>query len=239
MSSLPSEKLLAQQAAWLAPARARLLRKANIAHRQSVLDLACGTGAVTEELLRRADGQVIALDISQQALQNPHDTKNFIGVRRVCGRAEELPFADRSFDLVFCQFALLWLDAPRALREIHRVLTPGGMLAAIEPDYGGLIEHPPEIVTRDLWLSALTRAGGDPLIGRKLPGLLVELGFDVQVDLLDRLMEPSPARFDFLAELPKNDAEKALFSQRLKAAEKLPFQVAHLPLFLITAEVPA
>ncbi len=43
---------------------------------------------------------------------------------------------------------------------------------AIEPDYGGMIEYPPEIAAKDIWINALTRAGADPFMGRKLPGML-------------------------------------------------------------------
>ena len=84
------------------------------------------------------------------------------GAAAICGRAEQLPLADGTFDLVFCQFALVWLDGPAVAREVFRVLQPGGVLAAIEPDYGGMIEHPPEIATRDLWMAALAAPGPNP-----------------------------------------------------------------------------
>ena len=64
----PSAELLRRQAAWLAPARARLLRRAEIARRRRVLDLACGPGTVVEELVQRSGGSVVALDCSRTAL---------------------------------------------------------------------------------------------------------------------------------------------------------------------------
>ncbi len=233
--TIPSADLLERQAAWLAPARARLLRRAGIARRCSVLDLACGRGAITEELTRRSGGRVVALDCSRNALAG--GAVHFAGAEAVCGKAEQLPLADNAFDLVFCQFALLWMDAPAAAREIRRVLAPGGVLAALEPDYGGMIEHPPEIATRDLWLAALRRAGADPCAGRKLPGLLAAAGFDVRVDLLDRLLPPSPLRFDLLEGLPLSEEETALL-RRAKQCDTLlddSSRVAHLPMFLILA----
>ena len=66
--SLPQAELLRQQAAWLAPARARLFRRVQIAQRQRVLDLACGYGTVTGELVRRCGGSVTALDCNPEAL---------------------------------------------------------------------------------------------------------------------------------------------------------------------------
>ncbi len=168
--NLPSAELLRQQAEWLAPARAKALRRAGIGQRRKVLDLGCGFGAITDELLRRSGGEVVALDCRQNVLSS--DTQSFAGAGRVCGDALRLPFADGTFDLVFCQFTFLWIDARSAIKEIHRVLQPRGMLVAIEPDYGGMIEYPQEIAAGGLWLSALTRAGADPCIGRKLPGML-------------------------------------------------------------------
>jgi SAM-dependent methyltransferase len=234
--SLPPFDLLEQQAAWLAPARSRLLRRVEIARRRRVLDLACGPGIVTEDLARRSGGKVLAVDCSRRALTERRD--HFTDSAPLQADAERLPLADGSIDLVFCQFALLWLDARKAIREIRRVLTPGGALATIEPDYGGLIEHPPEIALRELWILALCRAGADPLVGRKLPSLFGEAGFQVQVELPDRLLPPSPVRFDLLGGLPLSGEERASLDRARQADEawgSLP-RTAHLPLFFIAAE---
>ena len=233
---LPSTELLRQQAEWLAPARARALRRAGIAKRRKVLDLACGFGAITEELRRRSGGEVVALDCRQNVLVV--DPRPFAGADRVCGDALRLPFADGAFDLVFCQFTFLWIDAYSTVKEIYRVLQPEGMLVAIEPDYGGMMEYPPEIAVGGLWLSALTRAGADPCIGRKLPSILRQTGWKIEVDLLDRLMSPSPTRFVLLEELPLTDEEKTTIS-RIKAADAAlaeSAKVVHLPMFIIIGE---
>ena len=234
---LPSRRLLEAQAAWLAPARARLLRRANVARRRRLLDLACAGGTTVEELLRRSGGEVVALDRDWRALaERP---RQFHGATIVRGDAERLPFADATFDLVFCQFALMWLDLSAAVAEIRRVLAPGGALAAIEPDYGGLIEHPPEIAVARLWRAALERAGADPCVGRKLPAALAAAGFEVRTDLLDRLEPPSPLRFDLLGELPLTDGERAELdrARQTDAALDSAARVVHLPMFLVTAEV--
>lgn len=233
--SLPAHSLLQQQAAWLAPARARLLRRARIAGRRRVLELACGYGDATAELVRRCGGRVVALDRNRMALIEAAEALR--DARRVCADAQRLPFPDASFDLVFCQFALLWLDAPAAASEARRVLRPGGVLIAIEPDYGGMIEHPPQIAARELWLSAIARAGGDPAIGRRLPGILSAAGFRIRVDLLDRLEPPSPARWEFLRGLPLEPQELSALQQSQSADPAAAGQaVVHLPVFLITAD---
>jgi SAM-dependent methyltransferase len=236
---VPSWALLEQQAAWLAPARTRLLRRAGIARRRSILDLGCGRGAVTAELVRRGGGRVVALDCNPEAFDG--SAPRFAGATAICASAEQLPLADGAFDLVFCQFALLWLDVPAAVGEIRRVLAPGGALAALEPDYGGMIEYPPEIATRDLWLAGLGRAGADPCVGRKLPGILAAAGFAVHVDLLGRLLPPSRVRFDLLGGLPLSDEENARRRQAEQADAGLDdsLRVVHLPMFSILAEIPA
>ncbi|MBE7530072.1 MAG: methyltransferase domain-containing protein [Chloroflexi bacterium] len=226
---LPNAALLKEQAEWLAPARARLLRGVGIAHRRRVLDLGAGYGAVTGELVRRGGGTVVALD---QVITAVTQIPNVPGV---CGDAQVLPFVNESFDLVFCQCVLLWVGGgvEGAIAEIHRTLQPGGVLVALEPDYGGLIEHPPEIVTRDLWLAALRRAGAEPHIGRMLPGLLERQGFQVQTRLLDELVPASPTRFEFLRTLPLTEAETAVLYRMVQLPT--PPQVVHLPFMLVTA----
>ena len=51
--SLPAPELLREQAQWLAPARSRMLRRVDIAHKRNILDLGAGYGFVSEELFRR------------------------------------------------------------------------------------------------------------------------------------------------------------------------------------------
>ncbi len=233
---LPSAGLLSQQAAWLAPGRARLLRRVAVARRRRVLDLGAGYGTVTGELVRRSGGAVVAVDSKQTALS--HDPDSFAGAGRVCGTAAKLPFEDAAFDLVFCQVVLMWVSLAEAVREIWRVLLAGGVLVALEPDYGGLIEHPPELATRDLWLAALSRVGADPLVGRKLPGVLTAQGFAVRVDLLSELVPPSPLRFDLLRGLPlTREEQQILETVESEAAHRSGAwgQVVHLPFVLVTA----
>ncbi len=238
MHALPSAALLTHQATWLAPARARLLRRIHIARRERVLEIGAGRGAITAELARRAGGTVIALDREVVALKEIQAE----GAHLVGGDAQRLPFPAAHFDLIFSQLTTLWIDnVAAAVREVWRVLMGDGVWIALAPDYGGMIEYPPEIAARELWITGLRRAGADPQVGRKLPGLCAEQGFEVRVDLFEALRPPAPERFDLLRGLPLTPDERAALDHIVSQAQALtgPWsQVGHLPFFLITATKP-
>lgn len=238
-ANLPPPELARRQAQWLAPARRWLLEQVGLSQRRSVLDLGCGFGSVTPELVRGAGGRVVALDLNWAALQ--HEGTPFAGASPACADAGRLPFAAASFDLVVCQLALLWMPLAATLAEARRVLAPGGALIAIEPDYGGMIEYPPQVASQELWLAGLRRAGADPTVGRKLPGLLASLGFAVRVELLNQLTPPAAERIDLLAGLPLNQEETRQVEalQRQAAALDGPWQqVVHLPFMFVAAFLP-
>lgn len=227
LASLPSRDLLQAQSAWLAPARARLLRKAGIAHRRRVLELGCGYGVVTEELSRRCAGEVVAMDRVLPVLPR------LVGASRVCGDALRLPFRSASFGVVFTQNVLLWTSSLRSVvNEVHRVLAEGGVAVCLEPDYGGMMESPTEFASKDIWIAALRRAGADPLVGRQLPEILRHTGLQVQVELLNTLRPPDSRRWNLLKELPLTDTE----IQTVRVCERQSMSVVHLPYFLILAE---
>ena len=235
--SLPPVDMCKRQAEWLAPARATVLRRASVARRQRVLEIGAGSGAVSDELARRCAGFVAALDRSSAAIAQIASKRP--NLYRLCGLAERLPFADRSFDLVFFQLALMWMDATLAIAEAVRVLAPGGALVAIEPDYGGMIEHPPAIESRELWISGLRRANADPFIGRKLPALLESHGLHPRMDLFSELRPAAPERLDLLEGLPLTAQERDELA-RIRCADagatgQGESVLAYLPFLLVTA----
>lgn len=96
-----------------------------------VLDVAIGTGLVARELARRHGCRVVGLDQSADMLATAARRDPPLALVR--GRAECLPFADASFDHVTFTYLLRYVDDPAAtLRELARVLRPGGRLAALE-----------------------------------------------------------------------------------------------------------
>lgn len=98
-----------------------------------VLDVAAGTGAITEILAAAAgaDGAVVAADISAGMLSFARQRlRDQACIRYVLAAAESLPFAERSFDAVTCGFGIQHMaDSDAALRSMCRVLRPGGRCA--------------------------------------------------------------------------------------------------------------
>ena len=126
-----------------------------------VLDVATGTGAVARELLARGC-TVTGLDQSAEMLAEARRTLP-PHVKLVEASAESLPFEDASFDALTFTYLLRYVDDPPAvLRELARVVRPGGTLAGLE--FG---------VPRGLWRPAweLWVGVGLPVAGRLLaPG---------------------------------------------------------------------
>lgn len=103
---------------------------ADIRRGQRVLDVACGTGALTVAVAARVSpgGTVLGLDANPDMLAVAR--RKHAGIEWHDGRAESLPFPDASFDAVVSQFGLMFFsDRVAALREMQRVLRPGGHLA--------------------------------------------------------------------------------------------------------------
>ncbi len=94
---------------------------------ESLLDAGCGDGGVARLLLERVR-EVVAIDIEPSPSWH-----NGPGLTFRTSNAEELPFADSSFDLVHSKDSLHHMEAPeRALREYKRVLKPGGNVLMVE-----------------------------------------------------------------------------------------------------------
>jgi SAM-dependent methyltransferase len=151
----------------------------HLAPGMQILDVGCGIGADLPALAERVgeEGLVVGIDQNPHLLQTAQQAQaTRKNVRVSLGKAEQLPFAHRSFDGVRADRMLQYLAEPAvALAEMWRVLRPEGIVTLIEPDWQAIALYPasPAGEDDDHTLHAiLQRACAHPLIGRRLFALL-------------------------------------------------------------------
>lgn len=147
---------------------------------QRVLDLATGVGAMAGELRRRfPDVTVVGVDLRRSQLEAAR--RNHRELPFVQGDGTRLPFADGSFDHVHCSWLLEHVPHPvDILREVRRVLRPGGEALFIEVDNHSLRTVPADPLVDEVMRAldaAQLRAGGDPYVGPKLEVYFQQAGF--------------------------------------------------------------
>ncbi len=171
---------------WLTtPAAAQLVRFAGVGAGMRALDVGCGTGVVAITAARLG-AQVKAIDLTPQLLERARENGTVAEVKIEWheGDAEELAFADGTFDVVLSQFAHIFAPRPEvALKEMLRVLRPQGTIAFATWPPESLVGRTTEIRARymtpppagvpspDLW--------GDPRVVRERFGNAVtDIVFD-------------------------------------------------------------
>jgi ubiquinone/menaquinone biosynthesis C-methylase UbiE len=172
-----------QQSAWTSELRAYLFKKAGLSGARTVLEVGCGTGAILSAAylpkvdLSTPQPALYGVDISPEVLKECH--KQVPSALLTCGDAVCLPYPDKSFDISYCHFLLLWVSDPlRALAQMKRVTrSQGYILAMAEPDYTARIDKPRELS----WLGkqqteSLINQGADVSLGSRLADLFYRAG---------------------------------------------------------------
>ena len=129
----------------------RLAERLSAFPQASVLDMGCGAGHASFAVAHQVK-QVVAYDLSAQMLDVVAQAAKEKGLDNIAtrqGYAESLPFEDGFFDVVISRYsAHHWHDVGRALREVNRVLKPGGVVIVMDVMSPG---HP----VRDIWLQTV------------------------------------------------------------------------------------
>jgi SAM-dependent methyltransferase len=156
---------------WLGPATERMLDLARVSKGQRVLDVAAGAGDQTFAIAERVGpgGHVLATDIAPAILAHAASGAQARGLRNVTTRVmdgESLELEAESFDVVVSRVGLIYFpDQEKAVRGMHRVLVPGGRIAAIvygSAENNGFFSKPVSIIRRRAAL-------GPPLPGQPGP----------------------------------------------------------------------
>ncbi len=154
---------------------------------QRLLDIGCGPGTITIDLASRvAPGDVLGIDASPEVVIQAGTLLESTGAPGNCrfesGNVYNLDMADESFDVVHAHQVLQHLTDPvGALREVHRVLAPGGIMAIRDADYGAMAWAPLDRALdrwNELYHAMADEHGTEPNAGRFLTGWARSAGFD-------------------------------------------------------------
>ncbi|PJF39878.1 MAG: methyltransferase domain-containing protein [Chloroflexi bacterium] len=163
--------------AWHCWQRAALDHLAAPSSSVRVLDLAHGTGTLQLDLHTRGYA-VVGYDLSPamgRITQKKLRKNNLAPNNLVCGLAQQLPFADNSFDAVISTFPTNFIVAPETLREIYRILMPHGQLIIVST---AKLTGGGPIGTFLEWLYRITGQRGDS--GFDFVAYLAQFGFTAQ-----------------------------------------------------------
>lgn len=183
----PDDELarLKAQAQALWPKEARVLREWGLRPDADLLEVGCGPGFITEVLRAEVpSGSLTCLELEEHLIERAR-ARVRDGVRFVHGSILDPDLPAESYDVVYARLLMQHVPKPRAaLRQMRRLLRPGGQVIIADVDealWGALHPGPPrELLEHVLGLQSELQAqrGGDRLIGRKLPGMLREAGFE-------------------------------------------------------------
>jgi SAM-dependent methyltransferase len=199
---------------------------------QRVLEVGCGSGVFLPGLAEKVQptGRVFGLDHSDaliaEARKASDATPHAAIITTEVGDAYKLPYPDGFFDAAHCERVLMHLGDPTAaIREMARVVRPGGVVVAAEPDWAGIrIDHPDQEIFRTVYLRALTARQVD--IGMTLNRRFAEAG------LVDRHFSPVAA--------PSTDfAVIRMYGLKLEPAVEALLAEGQLPVDRLRAVVPA
>ena len=170
-----------------------LLGRAGIAPGMACLDLGCGGGDVTLEMVRLVgpEGKVVGVDMDAEKLRlarQDAEREHLDNVEYRVGDASALDEVER-YDVVYARLLLTHLRDPRSMVErMVRSARPGGVVIVEDMDHGAVFSHPacPALERHmDLYDRVTRLRGADPQIGPRLPDLLRQAGLgDVQLQVV-------------------------------------------------------
>ncbi len=167
-----------QQAKWTRDLRTYLFEKAGLEDASRVLEVGCGTGAILSELPTHLSLHGLDIDPAALVQCQVHAPAALL----IQGDTLQLPNSNKTFDIVYCHFLLLWVSNPlKALLEMKRVAKPGThVIAFAEPDYTARVDKPGELVQLGQWQTeSLKRQGADPGLGARLDDLFFSAGIEL------------------------------------------------------------
>lgn len=176
-------KKLMQQAKETEETRHSLYDRVGLKRCKRILDVGCGSGAITLDISKNTNGKLSGIDISKKMIYEAKKVLEGYNIELRVGDAHDLPFKDESFDLVVCNLLLMWVKKPQqVVNEMVRV-SKKWVLATLEPDYGGRITYLQNDEINNAFSHSIKEKGGNPYIGRQLRKLFVSAGLETEMGI--------------------------------------------------------
>jgi ubiquinone/menaquinone biosynthesis C-methylase UbiE len=198
------------------------------------LDAGCGIGAVALELASRvgAAGKVVGLDLDERCLELARQEAAQQNLP-VFFRAEGVTDLqeDGIYDLVYSRFLLTHLPEPgRAVERLVRATRPGGLVAVEDIEFAGHFCYPacPAFDRYvSLYQQAVVRKGGDPNIGPRLVGLLMDAGLaQVRLSVVQPAFRKGPGKR--IAQVTLEHIREAVVEAGLAGSDEIDAVIAEL-----------
>jgi ubiquinone/menaquinone biosynthesis C-methylase UbiE len=175
------------------PTSLALLQRAGIRPGMACLEIGCGGGDLAFDMARMtgASGGVVGTDFDQTELDLAKSEAATLKLSNVEFRLADITESgpDAEYDLVHARFLLTHLPDPAAtVAKMWRALRPGGVVVVEDIDFRGHFSYPESASLAryvELYMELARRGGRDPIIGPRLPALLVDAGFqNVQMNVV-------------------------------------------------------
>lgn len=178
-------EILKKQADYTKEYRHNLYAKVDIQNKKEILDIGCGTGAVTGDIASLTEGHITGVDIDDKKLAY---AKSLFSERVPVVRTDvlHLPFKDSTFDLVVFNIVLTHITQQQeAVCEMARVTKKEGIvLATMEPDYEGTLNYPENEAT-SVFNKFFEDIGVEMQTGRKLRYFFTKAGLKTDIGLFN------------------------------------------------------
>jgi SAM-dependent methyltransferase len=221
----------------------------------AVLDVGCGTGVIFAEIGNAIGpaGKIMGIDHASSFLADARRRADDSGygtfTELLQGDAHTLPFSDNAFDAGHTERVLMHLSDPDlALRELHRVVRPGGWVVCVEPDLTGMrIDLPAADAAANI-VAGFSASIRNPSMGLELNRRMAAAGLiNRKIDVLtevEREYEPDTAAFfrraaDTAIErgwLTASEASQTL--AEMQRAGDLGIYTSYSSMFVVTGQVP-
>jgi len=225
-----------QQAAWTHDLRTYIFKQAGVINARRVLEVGCGTGAILQEV--HTSASLHGLDVDPDSLSQCK--VHVPAASLVHGDGHDLPYPDKSFDIAYCHFLLLWVRDPlQVLCEMARV--GHIVLALAEPDYSQRQDEPQALRELGRWQTeSLSRQGANPAFGAVLAETFFHAGLTLvetgPIRSPDRKRSPiewqsewSVIEADLAGSIPEKDIRKMKALDGL--AQKDGNRILHVPTY--------